>query len=75
MEQHLLTLPEVEDTFATIGSGTAVSTSEIIVTLKDKSQRRKSQTALARELRAWGRRSAGDGLLGDGAGHRRAHFH
>jgi hydrophobic/amphiphilic exporter-1 (mainly G- bacteria), HAE1 family len=54
VERFLLTLPEVQDTFATIGSDTAVSTSEIIVRLKDKSRRRKSQTTLAREIRAWG---------------------
>jgi HAE1 family hydrophobic/amphiphilic exporter-1 len=54
VEHYLLSLPEVQDSFATIGSDTAVSTSEIIVRLKDKGQRRKSQTALAREIRAWG---------------------
>ncbi|MGA2481092.1 MAG: efflux RND transporter permease subunit, partial [Spirochaetia bacterium] len=31
VERYLLTLPEVQDSFATIGSDTAVSTSEIIV--------------------------------------------
>ncbi len=55
VEKHLLGIPEVEDVFATIGSDTAVSTSEIIVKLKDKSARRKSQSQLAAELRAWGR--------------------
>jgi len=59
VEKHLLTIPEVESTFATIGSDTAVSTSEIIVKLRDKGQRRKSQTQLANELRTWGRSLAG----------------
>jgi len=55
VEKHLMGIPEVEDVFATIGSDTAVSTSELIVKLKDKSRRHKSQTQLAAELRAWGR--------------------
>jgi len=58
-EQHILALPEVQDSFATIGSDTTVSTSEIIVRLKDKGQRRKSQSAVARELREWGKQLAG----------------
>ena len=59
VERSIMSLPEVQDTFATIGSDTAVSTSEIIVRLKDKTQRRKSQTVLARELREWGARLPG----------------
>ena len=59
VEAHILTLPEVQDSFATIGSDTTVSTSQIIVRLKDKSQRRKSQSAVARELRDWGRQLTG----------------
>ncbi len=55
VEKHLLSIPEVEDVFSTIGSDTAVSTSELIVKLKDKSQRHKSQSQLAAELRTWGR--------------------
>ncbi|MGA2975521.1 MAG: efflux RND transporter permease subunit [Spirochaetia bacterium] len=59
VEQHLLSIPEVEDSFATIGSDTGVSTSEIIVKLKDKGQRKKSQSVIASELRAWGRQLPG----------------
>jgi HAE1 family hydrophobic/amphiphilic exporter-1 len=55
VERYLLSLPEVDTTFTTIGSDTGVSSSQITVRLKDKSQRRKSQSELARELRAWGR--------------------
>jgi HAE1 family hydrophobic/amphiphilic exporter-1 len=55
VEKHLLGIPEVEDVFSTIGSDTAVSTAEIIVKLRDKSARRKSQSQLAAEMRAWGR--------------------
>ena len=58
-EEHILTLPEVQDSFASIGSDTTASTAEIIVRLKDKSQRRKSQSAIARELRDWGRQLTG----------------
>ena len=49
----------MQDSFATIGSDTTASTAEIIVRLKDKSQRSKSQSAVARELREWGRQLAG----------------
>jgi HAE1 family hydrophobic/amphiphilic exporter-1 len=60
IERHLRELPEVADTFATIGSDTAgVSAAEIIVRLKDKGQRRKSQSTLARELREWGKKVPG----------------
>ena len=31
VERYIMSLPEVQDTFATIGSDTAVSTSQIIV--------------------------------------------
>ncbi|MGA2641469.1 MAG: efflux RND transporter permease subunit [Spirochaetia bacterium] len=55
VEAHLLTIPEVEDSFATIGSDTSASTSEIIVKLSSKSRRRKSQAEVARELREWGK--------------------
>ena len=55
VEQHLLSLPEVQTMYAGIGGSTAGSRSEILVKLKDKSARRKSQSTLARELREWGR--------------------
>ena len=55
VEAQLLKIPEVEDSFATIGGGISASTSEIIVKLRDKSQRRRSQAQVARELRQWGR--------------------
>ena len=54
VEQHLLSVPEVETEFATIGSSTTPSTAEIIVKLKDKSRRRRSEAQIARDLRAWG---------------------
>ncbi|HET6485266.1 MAG TPA: efflux RND transporter permease subunit, partial [Spirochaetia bacterium] len=44
VEKYLLGLPEVTDTFATIGSDLSSSVAEIVVKLKDKGQRRKSQT-------------------------------
>ena len=55
VEAHLLSIPEVEDSFATISGGLSESTSQIIVKLRDKSQRRKGQAQIARELREWGR--------------------
>jgi HAE1 family hydrophobic/amphiphilic exporter-1 len=55
VEAHLLSIPELEDAFATIGSDTSASTSQIIVKLRDKSQRGKSQAQLASELRQWGK--------------------
>jgi hydrophobic/amphiphilic exporter-1 (mainly G- bacteria), HAE1 family len=55
VEQHLLSLPEVQTIYAGVGGATAASRAEINVKLKDKSQRRKSQSTLARELREWGR--------------------
>jgi len=55
VEQHLLSLPEVQTMYAGVGGATAGSRSEIVVKLKDKSARRKSQSTLARELREWGR--------------------
>jgi HAE1 family hydrophobic/amphiphilic exporter-1 len=55
VEAHLLSIPEVEDSFATIGGDTSAATSEIIVKLRDKSRRHKSQAQVARELREWGR--------------------
>jgi len=60
VEAHLLTLPEVEDEFATIGSSTGSqnptpSVAQVVVKLKDKGKRRASEAEVARELRAWGR--------------------
>ncbi|HET6450061.1 MAG TPA: efflux RND transporter permease subunit [Spirochaetia bacterium] len=55
VEQHLLSVPEVETEFATVGSSTTPSTAEIIVRLKDKARRRASEAQVARDLRAWGR--------------------
>jgi hydrophobic/amphiphilic exporter-1 (mainly G- bacteria), HAE1 family len=55
VEAQLSKIPEVEDSFATIGSSISESTSQIIVKLRDKSKRRKGQAQVARELRDWGR--------------------
>ncbi len=55
VEARLLSIPEVEDAFSTIGGDTSASTSEIIVKLSDKSRRRKGQSQIAQELRDWGR--------------------
>jgi hydrophobic/amphiphilic exporter-1 (mainly G- bacteria), HAE1 family len=55
VEEHLMAVPEVQDVFAVIGSDREVSTAQLTVKLKDKGQRRKGQSQLAVELRAWGR--------------------
>ncbi|HTP58943.1 MAG TPA: efflux RND transporter permease subunit [Spirochaetia bacterium] len=55
VEQHLLSLPEVQTVYAGVGGATAASRAELTVKLKDKSRRRKSQSTMARELREWGR--------------------
>ena len=55
VEAHLLTIPEVEDAFSSIGGDTSASTAEIILKLVDKGRRHKSQARIARELRDWGR--------------------
>jgi HAE1 family hydrophobic/amphiphilic exporter-1 len=55
VEARLVSIPEVEDAFATIGGDISASTAEIIVKLRDKSRRHKSQSQIARELRDWGR--------------------
>ena len=52
--ERYLRLPEVQDSLATIGSDTAVSTSEIIVRLKDKTHAPQEPDPVARELREWG---------------------
>ena len=55
VEQHLLSLPEVQTVYAGVGGASAGSRAELVVKLKDKSARRKSQSTVARELREWGR--------------------
>ena len=54
VEAHLSQIPEVEDSFASIGSAISSSTSQIIVKLRDKSRRHKGQAQVAQELREWG---------------------
>ncbi|HUW41334.1 MAG TPA: efflux RND transporter permease subunit [Rectinemataceae bacterium] len=53
IEARLLSLPEVRDVFSRIGTSMGPNLAEITVRLKDKSQRRTSQSQLARELRSW----------------------
>jgi HAE1 family hydrophobic/amphiphilic exporter-1 len=53
IERHLMALPEVSDVFSQIGTNSGPNFAEITVRLKDKSERRKSQSQLARELRDW----------------------
>lgn len=48
-----MSLPEIGDVFSQIGTNAGPNFAEIIVRLKDRSERRKSQSQLARELRDW----------------------
>ena len=54
VEAHLLALPETRDVFSQIGMDAGQNHAELTVKLNDKSERRKSQAAMARELRDWG---------------------
>lgn len=53
VEEHLKSMPEVEDYLATIGSANNPATAEITVKMKDKGHRSKSQSTLAAEIRQW----------------------
>ncbi|HTX71366.1 MAG TPA: efflux RND transporter permease subunit [Rectinemataceae bacterium] len=55
IESHVLATPEVSDVFSQIGTASGSNFAQLIVRLKDKHERRKSQTELATELRAWAR--------------------
>ncbi|MCR4436342.1 MAG: efflux RND transporter permease subunit [Clostridiales bacterium] len=59
VENHLKEMPEVEDYLTTVGEDNDISSANIIVKLKDKNERKKSQNELARELRAWGKQLTG----------------
>ena len=47
-------MPETRDVFSQIGTDSGQNRAELTVKLKDKTERKKSQTTVARELRAWG---------------------
>lgn len=59
VERHLAAMPEVQDVFSQIGTSSGPNFAQLIVRLKDKTLRRKSQTELARELRSWVKGLAG----------------
>ncbi len=54
LEKHLLSLPETLDVYSSIGGDLGSNVAQINVRLKDKSERRKPQSQVARELRRWG---------------------
>ncbi len=54
IENHLLAMPETRDVFSQIGTDSGQNRAELTVKLKDKTERKKSQTTVARELRTWG---------------------
>jgi len=54
VEAHLLELPETRDVYAGVGTIEGSNRARIILKLKEKTERKKSQSLLARELRAWG---------------------
>ena len=54
VEAHLLAMPETRDVFSQIGTSAGDNYASLTVRLKDKRDRRKGQSQVARELRAWG---------------------
>ena len=54
IEDHLLSLPETRDVYSSIGGDLGSNVARLTVRLKDKTERRKSQSQVARELREWG---------------------
>jgi len=59
VEQYLKTLPEVQNFFTTVGSGNDNGSTSISVNLVSKSQRKKSQSDLVKDVRAWGKSLTG----------------
>lgn len=59
IEAHLKEMPEVQDFLTTVGGGNDRASANIIVKLKDKNERDRSQSALAGELRQWGKQLTG----------------
>jgi len=55
VEEHLARIPEVKTVFSQIGTDGGPNYGSLIVRLTEKQKRRKSQAALAGELRAWAR--------------------
>lgn len=54
LEEHLLALPETKDVYSSIGGDLGSNVARLTLRLKDKGERKKSQSQVARELRAWG---------------------
>ncbi|AFQ43388.1 efflux RND transporter permease subunit [Desulfosporosinus meridiei] len=54
VENQLQTMAEVKDYLTTVGYNSDKSSANIIVKLVDKSERQKSQTEIATEMRQWG---------------------
>ncbi|SHI19262.1 efflux RND transporter permease subunit [Desulfosporosinus lacus] len=59
VENQLQTMAEVKDYLTTVGYNSDKSSANIIVKLVDKSERQKSQTEIATEMRQWGNTLAG----------------
>jgi hydrophobic/amphiphilic exporter-1 (mainly G- bacteria), HAE1 family len=54
VEQYLTSLPEAKDVFTSIGADKSGTSADITLSLKNRNQRKKSESVLARELRTWG---------------------
>ncbi|HUX41339.1 MAG TPA: efflux RND transporter permease subunit [Rectinemataceae bacterium] len=54
VEGHLLSLPETRDVYSSMGGDLGSNVARLTVRLKDKTERRKGQSQIARELREWG---------------------
>ena len=59
LEEHLLALPETRDVYSSIGGGPGSNVAQLTVRLKDKAERKRSQSQVARDLRSWGTGLAG----------------
>ena len=59
VEEHLLSLPETQDVFSGIGVGDVSNIADISVNLKEKGERKKRQSVVAKELRDWGQNLPG----------------
>jgi HAE1 family hydrophobic/amphiphilic exporter-1 len=59
VEEHLAKTSEVDTVFSQIGTENGANFGNIIVRLKDKNRRSKSQSQIAKELRVWARTGPG----------------
>ncbi len=54
VEGHLLALPETKDVYSSVGTGAVSNRAQLTLKMKEKGERKKGQSELAKELRTWG---------------------